>query len=399
VKTLSFPQVSDPEVTIVVPTYGAAKWVELCLEAVIAVTEPCYEVIVVDNASPGGLAEDLSRRIENARVIANPVNRGFGAASNQGANLARGSLLLFLNSDVVVQRGWLSPLRERIAGTPDVGAVAPRVLNLDGTLQEAGALLFANGYTQFYGFGDDPERAQYRFPRELDYASAACLMVSRRAFFGVGGLDSIYSPAYYEDVDLCLGLRDNGYRVLYEPRAVVTHARGASSSPTLAVRLWQRNHPLFFERWKERLASRPGYTPPDGNPRLRVAARDAPAAARILLAVEDSNGAAGLAMRLSQLCPDALRTIVSARAAESEAITRLADEGWEVSDVPSIAERLFHYDVVVFEGAGARELFEKAIDETQPQAAWVSADETEDLGSALAGAGIPPGVVPDTSAA
>jgi GT2 family glycosyltransferase len=396
-KTLSFPQVFDPEVTIVVPTYGAPKWVERCLEALITATEPCYEVIVVDNASPGGLAGRLSRRIENARVIANPVNRGFGAASNQAANVARGSLLLFLNSDVVVHRGWLSPLRERIAGTSDVGAVAPRVLNLDGTLQEAGALLFANGYTQFYGFGDDPERAQYRFRRELDYASAACLLVSRRAFFAVGGFDSIYSPAYYEDVDLCLALRDRGYRVLYEPRSVVTHVRGASSSPTRAVRLWQRNHPLFFGRWKERLASRPEYTPPDGSPRLKIAARDAPAPVRILLAVEDVNGAGDLAGALSHLHPDALRTIVSARAAESEAIARLADEGWEVSDVPSIAGRLFHYDVVVFEGAGARELFEKAIDETQ--AVRIFADETEDLGFALAGAGIPPGGVPDSSAA
>jgi hypothetical protein len=78
---------------------------------------------------------------------------------------------------------------------------------------------------------------------------------------------------------------------------------------------------------------------------------------------------------------------------------RLADEGWEVSDVPAIVERLFHYDVVVFEGAGARKLFEKAIDDSQPQAVRISVDETEDLRFALAGAGIPPGIVPDTSAA
>jgi GT2 family glycosyltransferase len=390
VKRLVFPRVCDPEVTIVVVTYGAARWVQRCLETVIAVTEPCYEVIVVDNASPGGLAARLSGRIENARVIANPVNRGFGAANNQAANLAKGSLLLFLNTDVLVHPGWLSALRDRFSATPDAGAVAPRLLNLDGTLQEAGALLFSNGYTRFYGFGDEPERPEYRFPRELDYASAACLLVSRRPFFGAGGFDTTFSPAYYEDVDLCLALRENGYRILYEPRAVATHARGASSSPTLAVRLWQRNHPVFFQRWKDRLKGYPEHTLPGGNRRLEIAARDAPATARILLAVEDSNRAGELATRLSHLCPDALRTILSAGPTKPDAVAQLAATGWEVAHPSILLQREFHYDVVVFEGRGAREIFEETIDRTQAPVARVSADAVADLAAALADAGIPP---------
>jgi len=390
-KKLVFPPVSRPDVTIVMVTFGAPKWVRRSLRAVIERTEPCYEVIVVDNASPRGMADALSRQLENARLISNPVNRGFGPACNQGANVARGPLLVFLNSDALVHPGWLSSLREAIESRPRIAAVAPRLLNLDGTLQEAGALLFGNGFTQFYGYGDDPEGSQYGFPREIDYASAACLLVRRRAFFEVGGFDAIYAPAYYEDVDLCLSLRERGYRILYEPRARVTHARGASSSPTLAVRLWQRNHPLFFERWKDRLRSRPEYAPPDGNPRLRIAARDAPASTRILVAAEDEAGARDLSERLAGLYPESARTIVfGGGAPDREGVDRLASAGWEiVSDQATIAKRLFHYDAVVFHGENARGIFGSVVDETQPQAARLSSD-VPDLPGALAAAGIPP---------
>lgn len=390
-KKLVFPPVSRPDVTIVMVTFGAPKWVRRSLRAVIDYTEPCYEVVVVDNCSPRGMAATMARELSNARLIPNPVNRGFGPACNQGANVARGSLLVFLNSDAIVHPGWLSFLREAIESRPRVAAVAPRLLNLDGTLQEAGALLFGNGVTQFYGFGDDPEGRQYRFQREVDYASAACLLVRRSAFFEVGGFDAIYAPAYYEDVDLCLSLSERGYRILYEPRALVTHARGASSSSTLAVRLWQRNHPLFFERWKDRLRSRPEYTPPDGNPRLQIAARDAPAAARILVAAEGVTGALDLMKGLARQYPDSVRTIVFGGAATDREVTdRLAVAGWEVADAPAIAKRLFHYDAVVFHGENARALFGRVVDEAQPQAAHLSSD-APDLAGALATAGIPPG--------
>lgn len=397
-KKLVFPPVSRPDVTIVMVTFGAPKWVRRSLRAVIDHTEPCYEVVVVDNGSPREMAGTLAGELENARLIPNPVNRGFGPACNQGANVARGSLLVFLNSDAIVHPGWLSFLREATESRPRVAAVAPRLLNLDGTLQEAGALLFGNGFTQLYGFGGEPEGRPYRFPREIDYASAACLMVRRDAFFEVGGFDPIYAPAYYEDVDLCLSLRERGYRIFYEPRAVVTHARGASSSPTLAVRLWQRNHPLFFGRWEERLRSRPDYTPPDGNPRLQIAARDAPAPARILVAAERFPGSSGqeddplnLTRELERLYPDCLRTIVCGGAPpDPESSDRLAARGWEICDPAAIAERVFHYDAVVFHGAGSRALFERDVVETQPQAARLSGDDAAQLASALAAAGIPP---------
>jgi GT2 family glycosyltransferase len=379
-------------------TYGAPDAVRRALAAVIENTEPCYEMIVIDNASPGRLGAKLARELDNARLVVNEENRGFGPANNQGASIAGGSLLVFLNSDAFVHPRWLSFLRARIEGDLSAGAIVPRLLNEDGTLQEAGALLFRNGYTQFAGFGDDPDRPAYLFARELAYGSAACLMVRRKAFFEIGGFDARYAPAYYEDVDLCLALAEKGYRTFYEPRAVVTHVRGASGSPDNALRLWYRNHPRFVERWRERLASLPEYTPPDGNARLQDAARDAPTPARLLLVTErfpevepGDPVALDVALRLAELYPRARRTLLVAQAPRTgNSMRRLCDFGWEiVSDQATIAKRLFHYDAVVFHGENARGIFGSVVDEAQPQAARLSSD-VPDLPGALAAAGIPP---------
>ena len=400
-KKLIFPRVGRPEVSILMVTHGAERWVRRALSAVLDQTEPCYEVIVVDNGSPPGMVRRLASELENVRLVFNETNRGFGPANNQAATLAVAPLLVFLNSDALVHDGWLGFLRERMESGPDAGAVTPRLLNLDQTLQEAGPLLFGNGYTQFVGFGDDPEKPEYLFPRDLDYASAACLLVRRRAFDEVGGFDAIYAPAYYEDVDLCLELSRKGYRTLYEPRAVVTHVRGASGNPELAKRLWLRNHPRFVERWREFLATRPEYTPDHGNPRLQAAARDALSVGRILLAsgrfpasapLGDPR-AAELASWLARVYPFARRTLLCAEPPET-GTAELAALGWEIADPESISHRTFHYDAVIWRGSAAQTAFGHLLEETQASAASIfdpdGAPETEPaLVGALAAAGIP----------
>jgi len=399
VSKLVFPRVDRPEVSISVVTHGAEPWVWRTLEAVLDHTEPVYEVILVDNASPRGMVRRLQSDLENVRTVFHEKNRGFGPASNEAAGLARAPLLAFLNSDALVHEGWFTFLRERIESAPDVAAVAPRLLNLDGTLQEAGALLYGDGYTQFVGFGDEPDRPAYRFPREVDYASAACLLARARPFAEVGGFSARYAPAYYEDVDLCLELRRRGYRTLYEPRALVTHARGASGDPELARNLWLRNHPIFTALWKDSLTGRPAHPPEEGNPRLADASRDAPTTGRILLATRrfptssaggDAKGAA-LVRWLARAYPWSRRTLLSASPPPApEAAEELLNQGWEIADADTVARRALHYDAVILRELDSPHAFDAVLDTLADGAAMIPDPRVpDDLVSALAAAGVP----------
>ncbi len=249
-----FPPAPNPRVSVLVVTLGARDHFERAMRALVANTPPLYEVIVVDNGSTPDLLDFLHDGLSGARVLENGRNVGFGPACNQAAGYARGESLLFLNSDAFVHEGWLPPLLQALETHPSVAAVGPLILNTDGTLQEAGSILYSDGCTAFRGFGDDPNRPEFLRPLVVDYCSASCLLVRRRAFHDVGGFDPVYAPAYFEDVDLCLALAERGWKTLYEPRSVVTHVRGGSSPLEEALAVWGRNHPVFQAKWSVRLA-------------------------------------------------------------------------------------------------------------------------------------------------
>ena len=255
----SAPTVLHPDVSIVIVTDQGAEVVETALQALLENTEPCYELILIDNGSTDR-TPTLLQRVGNSTVVLNERNDGFGVANNAGADRARGRYLLFLNQDAFVHRGWLPPLLERIESDSAIGAVGPMLLNTDGTLQCAGARLFRTGDTRCYGEGEDPKRPEYGLARDVDYLAGACLLTRRSAFNDVGGFNPAYGLAYFEDADLCLSLATRGYRSVYEPRSRVTHVRGQPSDALLEVAA--RNQALFERRWREVLASRP-LPPPD----------------------------------------------------------------------------------------------------------------------------------------
>ena len=269
---LRVPAVRRPDVSIVIVTYDAANFVGRAIRAVVENTEPCYELILVDNDSGDGTPALLGE-IGNATIVLNRRNYGFGVANNQGAAHARGRCIFFLNPDVFVRPGWLPPLLAHIDADERVGAVGPMVLSPDGSLQCAGALLSRSGSTACYGDGDHPERPEYRFARVVDYLGGGCLLVRRRAFNEVGGFDPAYGLLYFEDADLCLALAAHGYRSVYEPGSSVGHLRGQPGAKLVLLAL--RNRALFERRWHRVLGSRP-LSPLAASRRRMLAARDAP---------------------------------------------------------------------------------------------------------------------------
>nr|WP_243137456.1 glycosyltransferase family 2 protein [Desulfofundulus thermobenzoicus] len=242
-------------VSIIIPVHNQLPHIQNCLRALwrhTARTFP-WEVVVVDNNSDGQTAAWLQSLGDRVHLIANGTNLGYVHACNQGAVAARGSYLLFLNSDTIPLPGWLAALVGAMEASPRAGAAGARLLYPDGRLQEAGSIIWRDGSGWNYGRGDDPWLPGYSYPRPVDYCSGACLMVRTDLFRRLGGFDTRYAPMYYEDADLCFGLRRLGRAVIYVPGAVVIHADGGTARAGGGQ--WRRymdiNRGKFVEKWRD----------------------------------------------------------------------------------------------------------------------------------------------------
>jgi O-antigen biosynthesis protein len=379
--TLTLPEVTEPLVSVVMVTHGGGETALGAVEALIENTDAPFELIVVDNASADGTAALLEERLVGARVVANEANMGFAPASNQGAALASGRYLCFLNPDAFVQPGWLTPLLEAFERGEPVGAAAPLFLHPDGRVQEAGSAVDSNGAALSIGDGGDPSAFEHRFRRTIDYGSAACLLVPTEVFRQVDGFDPAYAPAYYEDADFCFKLYDRGLSTLYEPRSHVVHVRGGESRQ--ARGLMRINRRTFAARWRSRLEQRGPLSAERKNPRILLAHRDAEAFDRILV-IDDrvphyDRGSgdprmAKLLTELVELWPQARITLFASISENAERYAPpLLERGIEVACADErfdrwFDRRRFHYSVVLVSRASNIDHFEGHLRRSQPQA-------------------------------
>ena len=272
-QSIIFPLEASPQVTIVLVLHNQAHLSLLSLLSVKDNADVSYEVVIVDNGSNDQTAAVLAR-IENATIIGNQENTGFSPGCMQAASKSRGKYLFFLNNDALLDPNSLRPALANFERDSTVGAVGGRILLPDGSLQEAGAILWCDGTTNGYGRDDHPEKLQYRFRRPVDYCSGACLLTPRRLFQDLDGFDQIFAPGYYEDLDYSMRLRANGFCSVYEPLSTVRHYENASSANKgAALTHVIAHHQTFWERWREALARH--YEPCGENiSRARIAASD-----------------------------------------------------------------------------------------------------------------------------
>jgi GT2 family glycosyltransferase/Flp pilus assembly protein TadD/2-polyprenyl-3-methyl-5-hydroxy-6-metoxy-1,4-benzoquinol methylase len=233
--------------SIIIPVWNKLDLTAQCLKALAGVTtEPSYEVIVVDNASTDGSAEFLASLSGDVRVIQNQENLGFAKACNQGARVARGKYLVFLNNDTIPLKGWLKALVSEVEAYPEVGIVGSKLLYEDGTIQHAGVVLNrAEGlpYHIYKGFSGDSPVVNQR--REYQVVTAACLLIRRSLFMELGGFDEGFRNGF-EDVDLCLKAGERGSHVVYQPRSVLYHLESQTPGRKLHD---DTNAKRLLERW------------------------------------------------------------------------------------------------------------------------------------------------------
>lgn len=277
------PASDTPRASIVIPVYNQAAHTLACLRA-LAEHPPVTtcEILVIDDGSSDETGEWMPQ-VAGLRYHRRSANGGFIAACNDGAALARGDYLVFLNNDTVPQPGWLDALLATFDAHAGVGLTGAQLVYPDGRLQEAGGVVFDNGSAWNYGRFDSPDDPRYASMRDTDYCSGAAIAIPAPVFRDLGGFDTRYAPAYYEDTDLAFAVRAHGLRVLYQPASRVVHLEGITSgtdtgSGTKAYQV--RNREVFATKWKDALARQPpaGSVPTAGSvarPRRQVLVIDA----------------------------------------------------------------------------------------------------------------------------
>jgi GT2 family glycosyltransferase/glycosyltransferase involved in cell wall biosynthesis len=256
-KSLHFKKVATPQISIIIPIYGQISYTVKCLKSISDFLPKCtIEIIVVNDCSPDNSLEVLSL-VNGITILSNEENKGFIRSCNKGANAASGKYVYFLNNDTEVTKDWLDELLLTFKNFPGTGYVGSKLIYPDGRLQEAGGLVWGNGTAWNFGRLQDPLLPVYNYAREVDYCSGASIMLPRSLFLDVGGFDEHYLPAYCEDTDLAIKLRDKGYRVIYQPLSTVIHYEGITSGTdeTKGVKSYQvENLKKLFNRWERRIS-------------------------------------------------------------------------------------------------------------------------------------------------
>jgi len=237
--------VGKPQVSIIIPLYNASALTRACLAAIDEHTaKHTIELILIDNASTDETPQLLQTLPSIVKIIRNKKNLGFARACNQGAMAARGEFLLFLNNDTKVTNGWLDPLLKTIR-QPRTGVVGCKLLYPDDRIQHAGISLI-NGIPDHpyrYEKADHPATCSVT---EMDMVTGACFLIPRELFINLRGFDEIYKNGV-EDVDLCLRVRQAGYRIIYQPETIIYHHEGQSAGRFNHVK---DNLSIFLKRWQ-----------------------------------------------------------------------------------------------------------------------------------------------------
>lgn len=254
VNKLRVPRFDHPLVSIIIPVYNKWDYTYKCLVSIVQNTHGIpYEIIVVDDMS-NDLTARIGHFVNQVTVIRNRVKRGFLHNCNHGAQISRGKYVLFLNNDTKVTPGWLAHLLSLPEKDPSIGIVGSKLIYPDGRLQEAGGIVFTNGFAWNYGRLDSPDKHEYNYVKEVDYISGASLMIRRDLWMRIGGFDAQFAPAYSEDVDIAFKARQLGYKVVYQPKSVVVHYEGISHGTDLNAGIKQYqvvNQQKFRSKWAD----------------------------------------------------------------------------------------------------------------------------------------------------
>lgn len=241
-------------VSVVVPVYNNLDYTKKCLNS-LAYQDSKYgfEVIVADDLSTDSTQQEL-QNLSGIRYIRNQSNLGFLLSCNAAVTQVKTKYTVLLNNDTEVLAGWLDNLIDPLEQDQSIGLVGSKLIYPDGTLQEAGGIIFADGNAWNYGKNASPNDSEYNYLREVDYVSGASISFQTKVFKDLGSFDKTFAPAYYEDTDLAMQMRQRGLKVVYNPFSSIIHYEGKSmgTDDNTGLKAYQKiNKEKFYEKWRQ----------------------------------------------------------------------------------------------------------------------------------------------------
>jgi len=253
--------------SIIIPVHNNLSFTKKCIENIYK-TSALYaiEVIIIDNGSEDETFAYLNSISDLVKVIKNENNESFSKANNQGAAIARGKYLVFLNNDVEVQPGWLESLEDKFKSDSSVGIQGAKLVYPNGLIQHAGVVWgpVAENFNLHYHIylAANPSLEWVNKYREFQMVTGALLAIRKELFSEVGKFDEEYFFGH-EDLDLCLKVRKDGYKVMYNPEVVGIHHESITKKSE-GIKKFERfitepdsydakNHKHFLSKWEKTL--------------------------------------------------------------------------------------------------------------------------------------------------
>lgn len=249
---LALTKADSPLVSVVIPAYNQFAITYHCIASLIlAYNHVSFEVILADDCS-NDRTKEAEKYIEHLQVCRNNSNLMFLKNCNKASQMCKGEYIVLLNNDTEVTSHWLDELVSTMTSHSQCGLTGSKLLNQNGSLQEAGGIVWSSGKPWNVGHGDNPNKPEYNYVRHVDYVSGASLCIRRDVWTQVSGFNEDYAPAYFEDTDIAFRVREAGYSTLYTPSSEVFHFEGLTHGRDINVGVKQNqvvNQAKFARQW------------------------------------------------------------------------------------------------------------------------------------------------------
>lgn len=247
-ENITFKPVKNPKVSIIIPVYNQYSFTMKCLRSIKENTKlENYEIILTDDCSTDE-TRNIENCVENVTVFHNSQNKGFLKNCNYAVERAKGEYIYLLNNDTQLLPLAIDKLVEILDSDETIGAAGSKLIYPDGKLQVAGSNISKNACIISIGHLENPLDEKYNEIKEVDYCCGASLMIRKELWQMLGGFDEYFAPAYFEETDLCMRIKKQGYKVIYQPLSEVVHYTSQTYSEK-GLELLKINQKKFKKKW------------------------------------------------------------------------------------------------------------------------------------------------------